>query len=58
MKSWKTTLGGCLAAIGTYLTNSQTGWLNVVGQVAQAIGLLLLGGAAKDRNVTGGTVQQ
>lgn len=47
-KSWKTTLGGVLAAVGGYLTNSTTGWLNVVGQVVSGIGLLLLGGAAKD----------
>lgn len=58
MKNWKTTVGGLLAAIGSYLVNSQTGVLNVVGQVAQAVGLFLLGATAKDSNVTGGTVQQ
>ena len=48
MKNWKTTLGGVIAAVGTYLTNSQVGMLNVVGQVLNIIGVLLLGGAAAD----------
>jgi hypothetical protein len=46
--SWKTTLGGILAAAGSFLVNSQTGWLNVVGQVCQALGLFFLGASAKD----------
>lgn len=59
MKNWKTTVGGILAAVGSYLVNSnQTGWINILGQVCSAVGLLLLGGAAKDKNVTGGTVAQ
>jgi hypothetical protein len=48
MKNWKTTLGGLLAAAGSYLVNSQTGWLQIVGQVAQAVGLFLLGAVAQD----------
>ena len=48
MKNWKTTLGGVLAAIGTYLTNSQTGVLNVIGQIMSIVGTLLLGTAAAD----------
>jgi hypothetical protein len=48
MKNWKTTLGGVLAAVGTYLMNSQTGVLNVVGQIMNIVGMLLLGGAAVD----------
>ena len=48
MKNWKTTLGGILAAIGSYLVNSQVGWANVIGQVAQAVGLFLVGAAAQD----------
>lgn len=48
MKNWKTTLGGILAAAGSYLSNSQTGALQVVGQVLQAIGLFLLGAVAQD----------
>ena len=46
--NWKTTIGGLLAAAGSFLVNSQTGWLNVIGQVAQAIGLFFLGVSAKD----------
>ena len=48
MKNWKTTVGGLLAAVGSYLINSQTGWLQVVGQVAQAVGLFFLGAVAQD----------
>ena len=48
MKNWKTTVGGILAAIGSYLVNSQTGWLQVLGQVCQAIGLFFLGASAQD----------
>jgi len=46
--NWKTTIGGLLAALGSYLVNSQTGWLQVAGQVAQAIGLFFLGASAQD----------
>lgn len=46
--NWKTTVGGILAAIGSYLVNSQTGVLNLVGQVAQAVGLFFLGAMAQD----------
>lgn len=48
--SWKTTIGGLLAAIGSFLVNSQTGILNLVGQIAQAIGLFFLGASAQDTN--------
>ena len=48
MKNWKTTLGGLLAAAGSYLVNSQTGVLNLVGQIVQAVGLFFLGFAAQD----------
>jgi len=48
MKNWKTTVGGILAAIGSYLVNSQTGVINVIGQIAQVIGIFLVGAAAQD----------
>jgi hypothetical protein len=48
MKNWKTTVGGILAAIGSYLVNSQTGVINVIGQIAQVIGIFLVGVAAQD----------
>lgn len=47
-QSWKTTVGGILAAVGSYLVNSQTGVLNLVGQITQAVGLFLLGFSAQD----------
>jgi sulfite exporter TauE/SafE len=56
MASWKTTLGGILAAIGTALmATDDWKWL---GYIFNGIGLLLLGLAAKDSNVTGGTKVQ
>jgi uncharacterized membrane protein len=48
MKNWKTTVGGILAAIGSYLVNSQVGVLNVVGQIMQVIGVFLIGATAQD----------
>jgi hypothetical protein len=48
MKDWKTTVCGIVAAVGAYLVNSQTGWLNVVGQVLSSLGVLLVGLQAKD----------
>jgi len=44
----KTTLGGILAAVGTFLVNSQTGTLNLVGQICQVIGIFLIGAMAQD----------
>ena len=48
MKNWKTTVGGILAAIGSYLVNSQAGVLNVVGQIMQVVGVFLVGAMAQD----------
>jgi drug/metabolite transporter (DMT)-like permease len=50
MKNWKTTLGGLVAAVGTYLVNSQTGVLQILGQVLAVVGTLLLGHSAADAN--------
>ena len=47
-QSWKTTIGGLLAAVGAFLVNSQTGVLNLIGQIAQAAGLFFLGLSAQD----------
>lgn len=46
---WKTTVCGILAAVGTYLSTSQTGWLQILGQCLAGIGTLLLGYQAKDK---------
>ena len=48
MKNWKTTVGGILAAVGSYLVNTQIGVLNVVGQIMQVVGIFLVGAAAQD----------
>jgi hypothetical protein len=52
MKNWKTTIGGILGAVGTYLSNSQVGTLQVVGQILQALGVFLIGAAAQDASTT------
>ena len=46
--NWKTTIGGILAAVGSYLVNSQTGTLNLIGQISQVIGIFLIGAMAQD----------
>ncbi len=56
MKNWKTTIGGLLMTIGLALGQSDE--LKNYGLILQGIGGLLLGFAAKDNNVTGGTVSQ
>jgi hypothetical protein len=47
LSSWKTTLGGILAAGGTFLI-AQEGIAHLIGQILQAIGLFLLGVSAQD----------
>lgn len=58
MKNWKTTIGGTVAALGTVLSASDNHTHKIIGLIATGLGMLLLGGAAKDNNVTGGTVKQ
>ena len=53
MKNWKTTLGGILAAIGLFLSNSENPTLKLIGQVIAPFGAFLMGAVAKDNNVTG-----
>lgn len=52
-KSWKTSLCGTIAAIGTYWTTLPE--LHTFGVVLTGLGLFLTGVFAKDGNVTGGT---
>lgn len=53
MKSWRTTLGGALGALGTYLiTVDDPAWLQIVGQVFLGLGLLIVGSSARDNGVT------
>lgn len=58
MKNWKTTLAGALTALGLTLSANSDNTLHLIGQVATAVGALLLGLSAKDNNVTGGTKRQ
>lgn len=52
MKSYKTTTGGILAAIGAYMSNqSDPWWMFKLGPIISAIGLGLLGFSARDNNV-------
>lgn len=51
MKSWKTTLGGILGAIGTTLTQLPYAWGPKSGAALITLGFLLTGGAARDNNV-------
>jgi hypothetical protein len=57
-KSWKTTLFGCITALGVYLAANEIGVMQMVGQVLSIVGPVLFGLFAKDANVTGGTVVQ
>lgn len=51
--SWKTTLGGILAAIGTGLQAvKDPSWVALIGQILGGIGVLVIGAAARDNGVT------
>lgn len=53
MKSWKTTLGGAISALGTYLaTVDDPAWLSLVGQIFVGLGVLIIGMNARDNTVT------
>lgn len=56
VKNWKTTVAGLLAAAGQIL--SIFGVPVEVGAAVSTIGLFILGLFAKDKAVTGGTIQQ
>ena len=53
MKSWKTSLGGILAALGFAMTESPDETIKAIGKVLEALGLLIVGFGAKDFNVSG-----
>jgi len=58
VKSWKTTIGGLLMALGTMMMQTTDQLIHSIGVVCNAIGGLFLGLSAKDNNVTGGTRDQ
>lgn len=55
MKSIKTTLAGCLVSSGVGMAQSDDPLIKVIGQVIIIVGPILLGYAAKDHDVTGGS---
>ena len=58
MKNWKTTVGGILLGIGTPLAAAGEGIYKTIGVALATAGGLIVGLAAKDNNVTGGTIKQ
>lgn len=53
MKSWKTTLGGVMLAIGTPLANvTSPNWVHLLGLALTTAGGLILGASARDNNVS------
>lgn len=52
MKSWKTTLGGILIAIGQAISEEPNQNLKIASKILTVVGALLLGASAKDSNVT------
>lgn len=52
MKSWKTTLGGLLASLGGLATQHPDPAIVKLGAAVSAIGLMLLGTAARDNGVS------
>lgn len=58
MKNWKTTLAGLLGTIGAALIVVDDPTVKAIGAFMVALSPVLLGLAAKDSNVHGGTVVQ
>ena len=52
MKSWKTTVGGLLAALGAPLAASSDETTKQIGVVLAALGAIILGLSARDNTVT------
>lgn len=48
MKSWKTTIGGFLAATGLAMQASDNAQVKLAGYIIAAIGTLIVGTAAQD----------
>lgn len=51
--SWKTTIGGAIGALGTFLTTVQDPpWVAIVGQVLVGLGMFIIGASARDNKVS------
>lgn len=49
MNNWKTTVFGCVAAVGSYLANSTNPTLVLIGQILTALSLVGLGYHSTDK---------
>jgi len=58
MVSWMTSVAGILAAVGLGLSQMDNPTIKLIGQIMSVVGTALLGLAAKQFNVTGGSVPQ
>lgn len=57
MKSWKTTVAGALAAIGTYLiTIPEPSWIPTIGKILVGLGTAAIGFFARDNDKSSETV--
>lgn len=52
MKSWKTTFGGALLALGAFFLTQDFALAEIVGTVLNVLGGLFVGGFARDNDVT------
>jgi len=52
IKSWKTSVGGVLGAIGTPLAAAGEGWVKTLGIMLASAAVLLIGHAARDKKVS------
>ena len=50
--SWKTTIGGLLAAVGTALSASSNPNAHATGTILSGIGVLVMGASARDNDKT------
>ena len=51
-KSWRTTLGGCILAVGAFFQLTEDPLLKMIGGVCVAVGGFLTGVAARDNKLT------
>lgn len=52
MKSWKTTLGGALAALGAFFLTQDFIFADILGALLNGGGMFFMGAYARDTDVT------
>ena len=53
MKSWKTSVGGLISAVGVWLKSLESpAWAHSIGDLLMAFGVVVIGITARDNNVT------